>query len=140
MELTFLFLIGAVLCHGIKTVFLRLGILEGSVNKARFVRALFQTFLVIFVASFFRSPSFAIPFKFEIIFPILNGLLGGFAFVAFCKGLEMVEASTAKPILAIRMAVPVALGVMVLGETMTLKKGLGIVMAGLAVFLLSSRN
>jgi|GEM_PF-6310406 len=140
MNVSFLYLIGAVLCQGIKTVFLRLGILKGTVDETRFVRAFFQTAFVVLAVACFKSSHLSIPLKVEIIYPVLNGLLGGLAFIAFCRGLQKIEASRAKPILAVRMAVSVILGVLVLGEAMTTQKGAGIIMAGVAVLLLSSES
>lgn len=140
MEIPLLFLLGAVICQGIKTVFLRMGILEGDVDAVRLVRSFSQTALVVGVVASIKPTSIGIPYQIGAIYPALNGLLGGIAFIALCKALETVEASTAKPILGVRMVMSVSLGVMVLGESMTVKKGIGILLAAIAVLLLSSED
>jgi drug/metabolite transporter (DMT)-like permease len=73
-----------------------------------------------------------------VAFAALNGALGGVAFILFSKGLESVEVSRAKPAMVVGMVVPVVLGFALLQEPMTPRKAIGVVLAGVAVYLLSA--
>lgn len=137
----FLYLSGAIILMGVKTVLLRAGILHGGTNNARMSRSLAQTvtvLLIIYVA--LGTSGFAVPGTFEIIYHIINGCFGGLAFILFCKGLESIEVSTARPLLSFRMIIPVSLGIIILEEALTLEKALGIIFAFTAIILLTSES
>ncbi len=133
-----LYLIALIISLGLSTVFLRQGILKTGVNYTRFFRALVQT-VIIFSGFFilYGLTSLSISFSFELIYPVINGIFGGAAFILFCKGLKSVGASTAKPMMVLATITTVTLGIFVLGESLFLSKILGIISAIIAVILLS---
>jgi drug/metabolite transporter (DMT)-like permease len=124
---------------GATTVFLRLAIDHGSVDDARLLRSSFQTIaIVIGVLAVQGSGGFHVTLSPGVAFAALNGALGGIAFILFSKGLESVDVSRAKPTMVVGMVVPVVLGFALLQEPMTPRKAAGVVLAGVAVYLLSS--
>lgn len=129
----------AMLGYGSSTVLLRYSVLVGGADGARFYRALLQTvFVVLAVGTVFilgNRPAMDLP---GATFAALNGVFGGLAFILFTAGLEDVEASTAKPALVVSMLVAVVLGIVVLSEPLTLRKTVGVALASLAVYLLST--
>ena len=128
-----------ILSLGATTVFLRLAIDRGSVDDARLLRASFQTLaIVVGVAAVKGSAGFHVVFRPGVAAAALNGALGGVAFILFSKGLESVDVSRAKPAMVVGMVVPVVLGFTLLHEPMTTRKAAGVVLAGVAVYLLSS--
>lgn len=128
-----------ILSLGATTVFLRLAIDHGSVDDARLLRSSFQTLaIVIGVLAVQGMGGFHVPLRPGVAFAALNGALGGVAFILFSKGLESVDVSRAKPAMVVGMVVPVVLGVALLREPMTPRKAVGVVLAGVAVYLLSS--
>ncbi len=136
-----IYLIGLVLALGLSTVFLRVGILKKGVNYTRFFRSLIQT-VIIFSAFFilYGLTSISISLNPNLIYPALNGILGAFAFILFCRGLENVGASTAKPMMVLATITTVTLGVLLLNESLFLSKMIGILLAILAVIFLSYRS
>lgn len=136
-----LYLFGAIIFMGVKTVLLRAGIVNGKTDDVRFNRALFQTITVfVIIWAVLGTTGFSVPFTFGIIYPVINGVLGGGAFILFCKGLENVEASTARPLLSSRMIIPVSLGIIMLEETFTIEKMIGIAFVMMAIILLTSES
>jgi drug/metabolite transporter (DMT)-like permease len=128
-----------ILSLGATTVFLRLAIDRGSVDDARLLRASFQTLaIVVGVAAVKGSVGFHVVVRPGVAAAALNGALGGVAFIVFSKGLESVDVSRAKPAMVVGMVVPVVLGFTLLQEPMTVRKAAGVVLAGVAVYLLSS--
>lgn len=133
-----LYLIGLIFSLGVSTVFLRLGILKKGVNYTRFFRSILQT-VIIFTAVFvlYGSIGISIPLNQDIIYPALNGIFGAFAFILFCRGLNSVGASTAKPMMVLATITTVILGVFLLNESFFLSKAIGIALALGALVLLS---
>ncbi|MFQ3295230.1 MAG: drug/metabolite transporter (DMT)-like permease [Halobacteriales archaeon] len=124
---------------GATTVFLRLAIDYGSVDDARILRSSFQTLaIVIGVLAVKGISGFHVKLSPGVAFAALNGALGGVAFILFSKGLESVDVSRAKPAMVVGMVVPVVLGVALLQEPMTVRKAAGVILAGVAVYLLST--
>ncbi|MFW6376401.1 MAG: EamA family transporter [archaeon] len=124
---------------GATTVFLRLAIDHGSVDDARLLRASFQTLAIVVGVAAVKGPAgFHVVLRPGVAAAALNGALGGVAFILFSKGLESVDVSRAKPAMVVGMVVPVVLGFALLQEPMTARKAVGVVLAGLAVYLLSS--
>lgn len=141
IDIGHLYLIGLILSLGMTTIFLRLGILKNGLNNARFYRALAQTLIVVFaVIVVTGTRGFSIPMNTDIIYPVLNGILGAGAFILFCSGLETVDASTAKPMIILSTITSAILGIIILGESFTVEKAVGIVLAVLAVVLLSYKR
>lgn len=133
-------LVVMILSAGTSTVLLRMAILRGGTDETRFFRALFQTLLVVGGVVVLLGPAGALPPpRIGVAFAALNGAFGGIAFILFTKGLETVEASTGKPALVVGMVVTVGLGIVVLGESVSARKLLGVALAGVAVYLLSGR-
>lgn len=128
-----------VISWGASTAFLKLAITEGDVDASRLIRAISQTILVIVAFWVFTSSSQQ-SLKFGMLFPLLSGLLSGFAFIFFSHGLEIIPASTAKPLLSLKLVISVTLGILVLNETFTLFKVLGVSFALSAIFLLSTEE
>ncbi len=136
-----IYLILAVISLGFTTIFLRLGILKNGLNNARFYRAITQTLIVVFAVILVTGVNgLSIPRTTGIIYPALNGVLGAGAFMLFCSGLETVDASTAKPIVIIATITSVILGIVILGESFTIEKLVGITLAVVAVGLLSHES
>jgi drug/metabolite transporter (DMT)-like permease len=124
--------------YGGSTVLLRKAILDGRTNDARLYRTLVQTVLVAVAFVAVAGPGgFAVPVNAGALFAATNGALSGLAFVLYSRGLETVEASTAKPALASGMVVSVTLGILVLGESVSARKVAGVALAGLAIYLLA---
>jgi drug/metabolite transporter (DMT)-like permease len=118
---------------------LRYAVLTGRADGARLHRSLLQTvFVVIAVALVFAVGRRPIMDLRGAGFAALNGTISGVAFILFSTGLEDVEASTAKPALVLSMLVAVVLGVVVLAEPVTLRKTSGVLLAVVAVYLLST--
>lgn len=133
-----LYLALTVLGFGVGTVLLRMAILAGRTDDARFFRTLVQTLFVFAGVALVVGPSgFGVPLRAGTGFAALNGVLSAVAFILYSKGLETVEASTAKPVLAGGLVVSVSLGILVLGESASARKLVGIALAGLAVVLLA---
>ena len=128
-----------ILSLGATTVFLRVAIDRGSVDDARLMRSAFQTIaIVVGVFAVKGLSGFRLHASPGVAFAALNGALGGVAFILFSKGLESVEVSRAKPAMVVGMVVPVVLGFALLHEPMTVRKAIGVVLAAVAVYLLSS--
>lgn len=137
-EISHLYLIFMILSLGVTTIFLRLAILKNGVNNARFYRATAQTLIVVFAVLLVAGGSeFTISLRGSLVFPAMNGVLGAGAFILFCSGLETIEASTAKPMVIISTITSAVLGILILGESFTIQKLVGIVLAVIAVALLS---
>lgn len=140
MDVGLCYLVGLILSLGSSTVLLRLSILTKDVNYARFFRSLFQTiFVFLGVILLLGFSILSLPRKIGILFSALNGVFGGCAFIIFCRGIKTVDASVAKPFMVLATIITVTLGIILLGESLTLKKGLGICLAIVAVVLLSAR-
>ncbi len=129
----------AMVAYGSSTVFLRYSVLVGGADGARLHRSLLQTvFVIVAVALVFAVGGRPAMDLRGAGFAALNGTFAGVAFILFSTGLEDVEASTAKPALVLSMLVAVVLGVVVLAEPVTLRKFVGVALAMVAVYLLST--
>jgi transporter family protein len=136
-----LFLAAMVLSGGTATVLLRQAVVNGLTDEARFYRAFAQTVCIVAGIVVVLGPDGLVPpVTAGSGFAALNGAFGGLAFIFFTKGLETVEASTGKPALVVSMVVAVLLGIVVLGEAVTVDKLLGLVLAGIAIYLLTSEG
>lgn len=134
------YLVGLILSLGSSTVLLRLGIFKKDVNTARFFRCLFQTcFVFLGVVLLIGKSIFSIPENIGFLFPALNGFLGGGAFILFCRGIKTIDAGVAKSFMVLSTIISAALGIFLLGECLTLQKGVGIGLALVAVILLSTK-
>ncbi len=58
--------------------------------------------------------------------------------MAFYKLSQTTQVTLLAPLTALYVAIPVILGLLMLGESMTLRKGLGVLMAVFAIYLLTS--
>lgn len=131
----------AIVCFGASTAFLRAAILDGTTDTARFLRVGVQTAIVFAGVSVVGAAAvLADATRYGAVYPALNGLLSGAAFVSFSRGLESAEASTAKPLLAVGTIVSVVLGILLLGEQLTPRKAAGIAFGIAAVYLLTSER
>jgi drug/metabolite transporter (DMT)-like permease len=134
-----LYLLATVVGFGASTALLRVAILDGETDTARLVRVAFQTAVVLAAVLAVDAASIlSDSIQYGAVYPALNGLLSGFAFIAFSKGLESTDASIAKPLLAVGTIVSVALGILLLGEHLTLRKSAGILIGIAAVYLLTT--
>lgn len=134
-----LYLLATVVGFGASTALLRVAILDGETDTARLVRVAFQTAVVLAAVLAVDAASIlSDSMQYGAVYPALNGLLSGFAFIAFSKGLESTDASIAKPLLAVGTIVSVALGILLLGEHLTLRKSAGILIGIAAVYLLTT--
>lgn len=132
------FLAVMVASGGLTTAFLRQAVVGGPTNDARFYRAFAQTVCVLGGVLALLGPGGLVPpLRVGVAFAALNGLFGAAAFILFSRGLETVEASTGKPALVVSMVVAATLGFLLLGETASAKKLGGIVLVGVAVYLLA---
>jgi len=113
-------LVVVVLGFGTSTAFLRAAISSGTTDTARLLRIAFQT-LVVFAGVSVAGVSSTVTSSVNpgAVYPVLNGALSGVAFILFSRGLESMEASVAKPLLAVGTVVSFALGILVLGEQLT---------------------
>ena len=73
-----------------------------------------------------------------ILIAALSGILGGVSIVIFYAALKLAAANVVIPLSTLYVLVTVALSYFFLGETLTLKHLLGIILACISVFLLSS--
>ncbi|MBS3816815.1 MAG: DMT family transporter [Candidatus Thermoplasmatota archaeon] len=136
-----LYLLGLILALGLSTVFLRLGILKKGVDFTRFFRAVMQTAIIFSTVIFlYGLVGLSITLNLDIIYPALNGIFGAVAFILFCRGLENVGASRAKPMMVLATITTVTLGVILLNENLFLSKMIGILLASLALILLSTET
>lgn len=136
-----LYLIGTVVGFGASTALLRVAILDGTTDAARLLRVGFQTFVVLAgVLLVGAGGVLEATAQRDAVYPAVNGLLSGGAFVAFSKGLESTAASVAKPLLAVGTVVSVVLGILVLGDQLTARKAAGIVFGIGAVYLLTTES
>lgn len=141
METSFFYLIGAILSSGVAMVLLKMGVLRMGTRETVFFRSLSQTILVFLVVFLlFGTTKFSLPYRIEIIYPILHALMSGIAFITFTKGLKVVEVSIARPIMNLNFMITVVLGVLILGESLNPKMCVGIIMAIIAIILLSSAS
>lgn len=140
MNVRLCYLGGIIFSLGSSTVLLRLSILKKGVNYARFFRVLFQTvFVFLGVFLYLGSSVLSIPRNIGLLYSAVNGICGGCAFILFCKGLKTVDTSVAKSFMVVATIISTALGVLLLGESCTLKKMIGISLAIVAVLLLSKK-
>ena len=72
-----------------------------------------------------------------VLLAVTGGVISVLAFIAFIRALQLGEASIVNTIRALSAAVTVIVAILVLGEKLTLLKGLGIVLAIVAAVLLS---
>jgi drug/metabolite transporter (DMT)-like permease len=136
-----LFVLGTILGFGLSTALLRAAIVTGTTDTARLLRVSIQTAIVFAgVALGGTVLLFDGSLRGGSIYPVLNGLLSGVAFISFSKGLESVDASTAKPLLTIATVVAVGLSVLFLGDRLTPRTVAGIAFAIGAVYLLTSES
>ncbi|WFO76395.1 EamA family transporter [Desulfurococcaceae archaeon MEX13E-LK6-19] len=71
------------------------------------------------------------------IFAVLAGILGGVGYILFMKALETGKASVVLPLTALYPAITVILAMVVLGEKISITQAIGIVLALIAVILIS---
>ena len=141
MNFAVIYLVLAVIATGATTVFLKLAILEGGTEEARLTRIITQTAVVILGFGLFYSGSGGLNnLSSLLVFPYINGLLGGLAFIFLTKVLKTTQAGTTKTLLAINVFIPVILGVIALGEPLGIFKILGILLSIISVYLLSSES
>ena len=141
IETTLLLLIGTLIATGTSTFFLKVGVIKIGETHARFFRVLTQTVWIILILTIvFGRSTFYIPLQFETIYVILNGVCAGIAFISFTRSLKVLEAGTARTLLNLNIAITIVLGILVLGESLTIKKTIGSVMALTAMFLLTSKR
>ena len=72
-----------------------------------------------------------------ILLAVLGGVISAVAFTAFIKALQLGNVSVVNTIRALSAAVTVIAAILILGEKLTLIKGLGIILAIAAAVLLS---
>lgn len=138
MGIGFCYLVGIIFSFGFSTILLRLGVSKKDVNEVRLFRCLSQTlFVFLGILLLFDFSMFSIPATIGVLFPACNGVLGGCAFILFCGGLKKVDTSVAKSFMVLATIISVILGILLLGENITLKKGVGTSLAIVAVVLLS---
>ena len=74
----------------------------------------------------------------------MMGIAVGVLFVlgnmAFYKLSQTAQVSTLAPLTALHIAVPILLGIVLLGEPVTVRKGIGVLFALLAIYFLSSSD
>jgi transporter family protein len=74
----------------------------------------------------------------------LLGIAVGVLFIlgnmAFYKLSQTAQVSTLAPLTALHIAVPILLGIILLGEPVTIRKGVGVLFALLALYFLSSSD
>ena len=74
----------------------------------------------------------------------MMGIAVGVLFVlgnmAFYKLSQTAQVSTLAPLTALHIAVPIFLGIVLLGEPVTVRKGIGVLFALLAIYFLSSSD
>ena len=134
-----LYLLATVLCFGASTAFLRVAIRDGPTDTARLVRISSQTIIVLVGVTVVGAASILTDsIQYGAVYPALNGLLSAVAFIAFSKGLESTDVSIAKPLLAVGTVVSVLLGILFLGEVLTLRKTAGVTFGIAAVYLLTT--
>lgn len=79
-----------------------------------------------------------VKFDKPIVYALIAGLLGGLGYIFFIRALETGKASVVIPLTALYPAVTAVLAVIILGEKLTPTQTLGILLAILAVYLLST--
>lgn len=72
-----------------------------------------------------------------IVYAILTGIIGGLAVLSFWMAISRGKVATVIPITALYPAISVLLAIIILQEPITLKQGLGIVLACISVILLT---
>ncbi|MBS3782249.1 MAG: DMT family transporter [Candidatus Thermoplasmatota archaeon] len=141
LSLKHFYLLGLIFTLGLSTVFLRMGILRKGADQTRFFRSLMQTIIIATaVIALYGLTNLAGSFSFQIAYPAINGLFGALAFISFCEGLKTVGASTAKPMMVLATITTVTLGVVLLNESLFISKMIGILLAILAVIVLSFKR
>jgi bacterial/archaeal transporter family protein len=90
------------------------------------------------VVSVFFVPKMALGITRFHILAVAIGVMFAIGNLAFYKLSQTHGVSLLAPLTALYVAIPVILGILVLGEPMTVRKGLGILLAVGAIYLLSS--
>lgn len=103
----------------------------------------YEVYFVSSLASFLIASTIFMIFRgggvksYGIFYAILAGVFGGLGYIMFVKALEKGKASIVLPLTALYPAVTVVLAVLLLKEKITLTQVIGIMLAMIAVILLS---
>ena len=90
------------------------------------------------VISVFLLPRMSLGMTRYHILAIAIGTMFVLGNLAFYKLSQTTQVSLLAPLTALYVAIPVLLGILVLGEPMSLRKGMGILLAAGAIYLLTS--
>lgn len=133
MEISLIYAVLSMFLFGGGVLFYKLGTSDFSTGLG----------IVIFLLSHLIVIAFILPFeKFQFglgswKFLVIGGILGGFGQLAFFNALKIGDTNVVVPIRNLAVLVTVVLAVIFLGESLTVTKGIGVVMAVGAILLLS---
>lgn len=125
----------AILAWGSWGILLKLAYSSGGWREVYFVSAVASFILALIVFS--ATKGRLTPEKY-MLYAFGAGLLGGLGYVFLVKALETGKASVVIPLTGIYPALTAILATLLLGEKLTPTQALGVVLAVVAVYLLSS--
>ncbi len=120
-------------------IFAKIGITGVNSNLATAIRTVIIVLLAWGIV-FFRNEQKGIPLltKTNITFLVLSGLATGLSWIFYFKALQLGKVSRVAPVDKLSVALTIILSVIFLGETLSLKAGIGagLIIAGTLVMLL----
>lgn len=97
----------------------------------------FSTTFLVVVSYLILIQKLHIPRSGPVIYPILGGASAAIGSIAFFIALEKTPVSVARPMAGLAVLVTALLGLLLLGESLTLKQYIGVGLAIVAIILLS---
>lgn len=132
-----IFALGSAFFAALTAIFGKMGVSELNSNLATFIR----TFFILIITSLFityrsewNRPD-SISYK-SIIFLFLSSMATGASWLCYYRALQLGPASKVAPVDKLSVVLVVLLSVLFLGESLTLKSGIGILTIAIGVLIL----
>ena len=121
---------------GLWGFFQKIGVSKMGAEVCIFLTASMELLIVIIYLASIQK--LHIPRSWSLVYPILAGTSVGIGTIAFLTVLEKIPVSIARPLSGLSILITVFLGIVFLHEMLAVKHYLGIGLAIVAIFLLSS--
>ncbi len=132
-----IFALGSAFFAGLTAIFGKLGVEGMNSNLATLIRTLIILLMTLGIVTF--RGEWQLPRAWEIrpvVFLVLSGMATGFSWLFYYRALQMAPASQVAPIDKLSVAFAILLGVVFLGEAMTVKLATGALLIVSGVLIL----
>ncbi len=133
-----LFALGSAFFAGLTAIFGKLGVESMNSNLATLIRTVIILAMTIGIVTF--RGEWQLPRSLElrpVAFLVLSGMATGFSWLLYYRALQLAPASMVAPIDKLSVAFAIVLGVVFLGEALTLKLAVGGVLILFGVLILA---